>query len=128
MKIIEYASGQNVSECHVVPGTQVRWLVVLSACDTGVGEVKQGDGVHGLRRALVVAGAESQLMSRWPVSDRSTPDLMVGYYTRLTKGEGRGEALRQPQLAMLRERRHQHPYYWASFIQSGAWSSPESAR
>src|SRR5262249_12139573 len=47
-------------------------LVVLSACDTGVGEVKSGDGVHGLRRALVLAGSETQVMSLWPVSDRVT--------------------------------------------------------
>jgi CHAT domain-containing protein/tetratricopeptide (TPR) repeat protein len=103
-------------------------LVVLSACDTGVGEVKQGDGVYGLRRALILAGAESQLMSLWPISDRSTRDLMTGYYTRLTHGESRSEALRQTQLAMLRDRRLQHPYHWASFIQSGAWTSLEPAR
>ncbi len=63
-------------------------LVVLSACDTGVGEVRNGDGVYGLRRALVLAGSESQLMSLWPVADRSTRDLMIGYYTRLTQGRG----------------------------------------
>jgi CHAT domain-containing protein len=67
-------------------------------------------------------------MSLWPVSDRSTRDLMIGYYTRLTKGEGRGEALRQTQLAMLRDRRHQHPYYWASFIQSGEWARLDGTR
>src|SRR5206468_6839087 len=70
-------------------------LVVLSACDTGVGEVKAGDGVYGLRRALVLAGAESQVMSLWAVSDRSTRDLVVGYYQALLRGAGRGEALRQ---------------------------------
>jgi CHAT domain-containing protein/Tfp pilus assembly protein PilF len=98
-------------------------LVVLSACDTGVGEVRNGDGVYGLRRALVLAGAESQLISLWPVSDRSTRDLMIGYYKLLTQGEGRGEALRQTQLRMLGDRRHAHPYYWASFIQSGEWAN-----
>jgi CHAT domain-containing protein len=102
--------------------------VVLSACDTGVGEVKHGDGVYGLRRALVLAGAESQLMSLWPVSDRSTRDLMVDYYRRLTDGEARGEALRQAQILMLRSSRHAHPYYWAGFIQSGEWRSLNGRR
>ncbi len=100
-------------------------LVVLSACDTGVGEVRNGDGVYGLRRALVLAGAESQTMSLWPVSDRSTRDLMIGYYKGLMRGEGRGEALRQVQLQMLRSKSHNHPYYWASFIHSGAWNNLE---
>jgi CHAT domain-containing protein len=103
-------------------------LVVLSACDTGLGEVKNGDGVYGLRRALVLAGAESQLMSLWPVSDRSTRDLVVGYYKGLTQGEGRSEALRQVQLQMLRGTTRRHPYYWAGFIQSGEWANLEGRR
>jgi CHAT domain-containing protein len=97
-------------------------LVVLSACDTGIGEVKNGDGVYGLRRALVLAGAESQMMSLWPVSDRSTSDLMVAYYTKLTNGDGRGGALRHVQLQMLRGTPRAHPYYWAGFILSGQWT------
>jgi len=98
-------------------------LVVLSACDTGVGKVKNGEGVYGLRRALVLAGSESQVISLWPVSDRETRGLMAGYYRRLTKGEGRGEALRQIQLEMLKGARLRHPYYWASFIQAGEWAN-----
>ncbi len=97
-------------------------LVVLSACDTGLGDVKRGDGVYGLRRALVLAGAESQLISLWPVSDRSTRDLMVGYYERLAQGESRGEAVRRAQLGLLGDVRRRHPYYWASFVPSGQWS------
>jgi len=77
-------------------------LVVLSACDTGVGEVKNGEGVYGLRRALVLAGVATQVMSLWPVSDRETRHLMSGYYKRLLNGEGRGAALRQVQLEMLK--------------------------
>jgi CHAT domain-containing protein len=103
-------------------------LVVLSACDTGVGEVKNGDGVYGLRRALVLAGAESQVMSLWAVSDRSTRDLIVGYYKALLQGEGRGEALRQAQLNMLKDSARRHPYYWASFIQAGEWANIEGKR
>ena len=103
-------------------------LVVLSACDTGLGEVMRGDGVYGLRRALVLAGAESQMMSLWPVSDRSTRDLMIGYYRNLADGAGRGDALRRAQLKMLRDGKHAHPYYWAGFIQSGEWGSMDGRR
>ena len=123
-------------------------LVVLSACETGLGDVKNGAGVYGLRRALVLAGSESQVMSLWQVSDTATRDLMQAYYMRLQQGEGRTEALRQVQLEMLNKKtaqaqsgeqrgildsldakartgNYRHPYYWASFIQSGAWSGIE---
>jgi CHAT domain-containing protein/Tfp pilus assembly protein PilF len=118
-------------------------LTVLSACETGLGDVRNGAGVYGLRRALFLAGSESQVMSLWKVSDAATRDLMTAYYTRLHKGEGRAEALRQVQLDMLRSQKpsavgdrkretsdtggaavakdYRHPYYWASFIQSGDW-------
>jgi CHAT domain-containing protein len=96
-------------------------LVVLSACDTGVGEVKSGDGVYGLRRALILSGAETQLISLWPVSDIGTRDLMSEYYRFLQMGEGRSEALRKVQLKMLKDPKRNHPFYWASFIPSGQW-------
>lgn len=129
-------------------------LVVLSACETGLGQVKNGEGVYGLRRALVLAGSESQVMSLWQVSDAATRDLMAAYYRGLQAGEGRTEALRQVQLVMIKSgtaradgssvpaptststqqrglgiRREgktlsedrSHPFYWASFIQSGDW-------
>jgi CHAT domain-containing protein len=100
-------------------GTQ---LVVLSACDTGLGEVSNGEGVYGLRRSLVLAGSQTQVISLWQVSDLATRDLMAGYYQRLKSGQGRSEALRQTQLTMLRNSTFRHPYFWASFIQSGAWT------
>jgi CHAT domain-containing protein len=103
-------------------------LVVLSACDTGVGEIKNGEGVYGLRRALVLAGAETQMMSLWPVSDAGTQELMIAYYQALQAGQGRGEALRQVQLQMLASIDRRHPFYWASFIQSGEWASLDGKR
>src|SRR5262249_2124135 len=103
-------------------------LVVLSACDTGVGEVKNGDGGYGLRPAFLLAGAETQVMSLWPVSDEGTRELMVDYYKRLLAREGRGEALRQVRLRMLASKDRKHPYYWASFIQSGEWASLDGKR
>jgi CHAT domain-containing protein len=95
-------------------------LAVLSACETGVGEARRGEGVYGLRRALVMAGAESQLMSLWQVSDLATRDLMTSFYRHLADGEGRADALRAVQRGMRAERGRTHPYYWASFILSGA--------
>jgi CHAT domain-containing protein len=86
-----------------------------------VGEVRNGEGVQGLRRALVLAGSESQMMSLWPVLDKRTKDLMIPYYKALRRGEGRGEALRQVQLKMLQSKYQSHPFYWATFILSGEW-------
>ncbi|MGA9377805.1 MAG: CHAT domain-containing tetratricopeptide repeat protein [Phormidium sp.] len=98
-------------------------LVVLSACETGVGDVANGEGVLGLRRAFVLAGAETQVLSLWKVDDEGTKDLMVSYYRRLLNNEGRSEALREIQLEMLRGNKYQHPYYWAAFIPSGDWNA-----
>lgn len=97
-------------------------LVVLSACDTGVGEVRTGEGVYGLRRAFSLAGAESLVMSLWPISDYATRKLMAAYYRNLKQGLGRGEGLRQVQLTMLRQNANLHPFYWANFIQAGDWT------
>jgi CHAT domain-containing protein len=99
-------------------GTQ---LVVLSACQTGVGTVASGDSVYGLRRALVLAGAESQVVSLWNVNDSSARLLMRDYYDELSRGTGRAEALRQAKLHMLHQPRYAHPYYWAAFIPAGDW-------
>jgi CHAT domain-containing protein/Tfp pilus assembly protein PilF len=98
-------------------------LVTLSACDSGIGEVHSGEGVYGLRRAFVLAGAESLVMSLWPVSDSVTREMMTAFYAGLQRGLGRGEALRQVQLAILKRKGREHPFYWASFIQSGEWAN-----
>ncbi|EDX83827.1 tetratricopeptide repeat domain protein [Synechococcus sp. PCC 7335] len=104
-------------------GTQ---LVVLSACETGVGTISDEDGVYGLRRAFAIAGAESQLMSLWQVDDIGTSELMALYYENLIeKKQGRSEALRNAQLELLNTGTYQHPYYWSSFIFSGDWAPLE---
>ena len=100
-------------------GTQ---LVVLSACETGLGQVEEGEGVYGLRRALVLAGAQAQLVSLWKVADAQTQALIVDYYQRLLKGEGRSAALRDAQKAMIANPATQHPYYWAAFVPIGNWT------
>jgi len=99
-------------------GTQ---LVVLSACETGLGELAAGEGVYGLRRALVLAGSQSQVISLWKVADTATQELMVDYYTRLLSGTPRDAALRETQQAFLNSDEYSHPYYWAAFIGSGDW-------
>ncbi|MEM9216642.1 MAG: CHAT domain-containing protein [Cyanobacteria bacterium P01_F01_bin.150] len=105
-------------------GTQ---LVVLSACDTGLGDIANGEGVYGLRRAFAIAGAESQLISLWQVSDDGTQSLMARYYENLTKGMGRSNALRAVQLEMINAGdEYSHPYYWAPFILTGDWRPIES--
>jgi CHAT domain-containing protein/Flp pilus assembly protein TadD len=96
-------------------------LVVMSACETGVGDVAIGEGVYGLRRAFVMAGAESQLMSLWKVDDFGTAELMRLYYKRLLAGEGRSEALQEIQRELLADPQYSHPYYWAAFLFSGQW-------
>jgi len=103
-------------------------LVTLSACDTGIGEIKNGEGVFGLRRAFFLAGAETLVMSLWPVSDYVTRELMTDYYAGLKQGLGRGDALRRSQRAMLARKGRQHPFYWASFIQAGEWASLDGRR
>ncbi|HEX8698829.1 MAG TPA: CHAT domain-containing tetratricopeptide repeat protein [Myxococcaceae bacterium] len=95
-------------------GTQ---LVVLSACDTGRGDVKLGQGIYGLRRALVVAGAETVVMSLWKVDDDTTSTLMEVYYRHLLAGHGRAIALREA-MRQLRATKP-HPHYWAPFIVLG---------
>ena len=103
-------------------------LVVLSACDTGLGEVRNGEGVYGLRRAFVLAGTESLVMSLWSVSDYITREIMTDYYKNLKAGMGRGEALREVQLQMLKRKGREHPFYWAGFIQSGEWANLDGKR
>lgn len=94
-------------------------LVVLSACDTGNGKVTNGEGVYGLRRALVIAGAEGLVMSLWQVDDFATRDLMAGYYARLKAGKPRSSALRDIQREIAAKPKYAHPYYWAAFVAAG---------
>jgi CHAT domain-containing protein/tetratricopeptide (TPR) repeat protein len=89
-------------------------LVVLSACQTGLGQVHTGEGVFGLRRAFVLAGVRTLVMSLWKVPDLQTEELMTAFYHRLLSGEGRAEALRQAQLAL--KQRCPDPLAWGAFV------------
>jgi CHAT domain-containing protein len=98
-------------------------LVVLSACETGLGEILTGEGVFGLRRSFVLAGAKTLIMSLWRVPDQQTQELMQDFYTRILKGQSRSDALRYAQLAM--KARYPEPFYWGAFICQGDFATLE---
>jgi CHAT domain-containing protein len=98
-------------------------LVVLSACETGLGSVKIGEGVYGLRRAFLYAGARTLVTSLFAVPDEQTHQLMQRFYGALKAGQGKLEALHGAQVELLRQRRAAggaaHPFFWASFVLVG---------
>lgn len=97
-------------------GTQV---AVLSACETGLGELDAAEGVTGLRKALEIAGSETQVISLWNVNDVATRDLMSSFYKGVIAGDGTAAALRKAQLTILRTSSYSHPYFWAAFTHWG---------
>jgi CHAT domain-containing protein len=103
----------------------VEWAV-LSACETGVGDIRAGEGVFGLRRAFRVAGASTLIMSLWSVDDEATRSWMKSLYeARLIDRAGTAEAARHASLQVLHDRRARrqsaHPFYWAAFVAAGDW-------
>jgi CHAT domain-containing protein len=104
-------------------------LVTLSACNTGLGKEMGGEGLLGLTRAFLYAGARSVLASSWAVSDRSTARLMDRFYGHLKAGQSRDVALQSAQRDLLRAGRGRtfstaspgHPFHWAAFQLAGDW-------
>jgi CHAT domain-containing protein/Flp pilus assembly protein TadD len=96
-------------------------LVTLSACQTGLGKISKGEGVIGLSRALVYAGAKNLVVSFWSVADESTSQLMTSFYQQLisTKNKPYTEALRNAKLEMIKHKNYSSPYYWAPFVLIG---------
>jgi CHAT domain-containing protein/Tfp pilus assembly protein PilF len=92
-------------------------LVVLSACETGLGEVKNGEGVYGLQRSFQTAGARAVLMSLWKVNDQATEKLMEEFYATWQTGISKRKAFKQAQRALRKS--HPHPYYWGAFVMMG---------
>ncbi len=94
-------------------------LVVLSACESGLGEAQNGEGVYGLRRALTIAGAQSQVLSLWPVSDEGTKVFMGHFYEGLASGLSKSVALYQAKEAMRQTPRWSNPVFWGAFVLVG---------
>jgi len=94
-------------------------LVVLSACQTGLGEIKTGEGVFGLRRAFMLAGAKTLVISLWKVPDDATQTLMVDFYRRLLQGQPRATALRAAQRALQSNKQFADPFFWGAFVCQG---------
>ena len=93
--------------------------VVLSACETGLGKVIRGEGLVGLARAFLYAGAQRVCVSLWKVADESTPPLMQAFYAAMRQGEAPARAMQQAQLTLLEQGTYSHPYFWAPFVLLG---------
>ncbi len=97
-------------------------LVVLSACQTGLGKDIKGEGLVGLTRGFMYAGAARVVVSLWNVNDKATADLMTKFYEKMLKqGQRPAAALRAAQVEMWKQKQWQSPYYWAAFTMQGEW-------
>lgn len=96
-------------------------LVTLSACNTGIGEIQKGEGANSLARGFIYSGVPAVVVSLWPTSDKSTPELMKHFYQNLNEGQAKDEALRnaRKQYLSTAEGKARHPFYWGGFVLIG---------
>jgi CHAT domain-containing protein/tetratricopeptide (TPR) repeat protein len=122
-----FTPGADKAEDGVLFGHEVynlalnAWLTVLSACETGSGQMANGEGVLSFGRAFIVAGCPNLIMTMWTVDDHSSQELMVDFYESLLSGAGISDALQKSKLTFLQhaDQLHSHPHYWAGFIEQG---------
>ncbi|TAL49517.1 MAG: CHAT domain-containing protein, partial [Methylovulum sp.] len=94
-------------------------LVTLSACETGIGEVKVGEGVYSLNRAFQEAGAKAVLSTLWKVDDAGTGKFMQKFYQRFLDGKPAQQAIQETQSKFIHDKDYSDPYYWAGFVMMG---------
>ena len=112
----DYLSSYDLSTMNINSA-----LAVLSACNTGTGKLRKGEGIMSLARSFTQAGCQSTVMSLWPVNDCSTSSIMTSFYSNLAEGQNKNQALRNAKLTYLEtaNKMERNPYYWAAFVQFG---------
>ncbi|MDZ4163811.1 MAG: CHAT domain-containing tetratricopeptide repeat protein [Smithellaceae bacterium] len=118
-KSLAEGSDEGVVSAEKILGLRLRGtdLVTLSACETAVGDVKTGEGVFGLKRAFLLSGAKTLVMSLWSVPSAETTELMTEFYLLMSRGASKSKALREAKLKMMKQK--PHPFYWGAFIMIG---------
>jgi len=94
-------------------------LVTLSACDTGIGDIKVGEGVYSLNRAFQEAGAKAVLSTLWEVEDQASSEFMQKFYTRFLNGKPAQTAIQETQQEFMKDEKYNNPYFWAGFVMTG---------
>ncbi len=118
-------NGENQKEDNVLYAKEIynlklnADLVTLSACETGLGQIKKGEGLIGLTRPLLFAGAKNIMVSLWKVSDASTTELMIGFYQKLIVKTSYNQSLSDAKRQLINSKEFSQPYYWAAFVLIG---------
>ena len=115
----DVATSEKLFASQLYNTTMPTDMVVLSACETGAGELRLGEGLISLARGFSYAGAKSIIASRWIVAEKSTRILLAKFYKHLKTGKTKSAAIRQARIEFIKEEPDFHPYFWAAFIPIG---------